>query len=193
MLPAMPTEVTQLLDAIESGDSKAAEELLPLAYSELRKIAAHMMANERAGHTLQPTALVHEAYQRLAGPDGEERSWESRGHFFSAAAEAMRRILIENARRKACKKRGANAQRTTFDEERFEIPVPSEQILAVDEALGKLEETSPDLAKIVKLRYFAGMKAPEIASALGTSESTVNRAWKSAKAWLFREISEQQD
>ncbi|YCM45731.1 sigma-70 family RNA polymerase sigma factor [Verrucomicrobiaceae bacterium 227] len=183
-------EVTRILEAVESGDTQAVEKLLPLAYTELRRIAANKMAGERAGHTLQATALVHEAYLRLVGPDGEEVAWNSRGHFFAAAAEAMRRILIESARRKMSKKRGENPEMTSFDEERFETEVPSERLVAVDQALTKLEAESPDIAKIVKLRYFAGMTVPEIAAALGSSESTVNRTWKVAKAWLYREIGE---
>jgi RNA polymerase sigma factor (TIGR02999 family) len=125
------------------------------------------------------------------GTDGAERSWESRGHFFSAAGEAMRRILVEAARKKSRLKRGNNAKPITFDEECFQMDEPSEQLLAVDEALAKLEDVNELLAKIVKLRYFAGMKVAEIAAALGTSESTVNRSWKSAKAWLYREMEDQ--
>lgn len=183
-------EVTRILEAMESGDRQAAEGLLPLAYKELRRIAAHKMASERPGHTLQPTALVHEAYLRLVGPEGEQPHWKSRGHFFAAAAEAMRRILIESARRKMSIKRGENPEMTTFDEEKFEIETPPERLVAVDEALSKLETQNPDFARIVKLRYFAGMTAPEIASALDTSVSSVNRTWKSAKVWLYREIGE---
>lgn len=187
----MDSDVTRILNAVESGDTGAAADLLPLAYAELRRIAASKMANERAGHTLQPTALVHEAYMRLVGPDGEEGAhWNSRGHFFSAAAEAMRRILIGSARRKMSLKRGANPQMTTYDEEQYATEVPDERLVAVDEALTKLEELNPDFAEIVKLRYFAGMTVPEIAAALGSSVSTVNRTWKSAKVWLYREIGE---
>jgi RNA polymerase sigma factor (TIGR02999 family) len=182
-------EVTRILNAAES-DGEAAEQLLPLAYNELRRIAANKMAAERENHTLQPTALVHEAYLRLIGPDGENPDWNSRNHFFSAAAEAMRRILIEHARRKLTLKRGVNPEATEFDEERFEAAMPSEQILAVDEALTELEREHPEFARIVKLRYFAGLSVPEIASLLETSTSTVNRNWKSAKAWLYREIGE---
>lgn len=186
----MSHEVTALLNAIESGNSQAAEELLPLAYKELRQMAQAMMNNERPGHTLQATALVHEAYLRLAGPDGSKKSWECRGHFFAAAAEAMRRILIENARKKSRQKRGANPKRITLDENDFEIDNPSEQLLALDEALSRLEEADNLLAKIVKLRYFAGLTTQEVALAIGKSESTVNRSWKTARTWLFREISE---
>ena len=186
----MSSEANKLLTAIESGDLKAAESLFLLAYRELRQIASSLMRNERAGHTLQSTALVHEAYLRLIGPDGEEKSWQSRGHFFTAAAEAMRRILIEKARSKARKKRGTDAKRITFDEDCFDMEEPAEQLLALDEALCILESAEPLLANIVKLRYFAGMTAPETAVALGTSESTIHRGWKSARAWLLREIKE---
>ena len=183
-------DITRILNAVESGKLEAAEELIPLAYRELRQIAAGKMANERAGHTLQPTALVHEAWMRLAGPEGESPQWNSRGHFFAAAAEAMRRILIESARRKMSAKRGENPERATYHEDRIEASVPSDRLIAVDEALTKLEEQNPEFANIVKLRYFAGMTVPEIAVALDTSESTVNRTWKTAKAWLYRELGD---
>ncbi len=183
------SEVSRILNAAESGDSLAAGPLLPLAYEELRRMASAKMASERAGHTLQPTALVHEAWLRLAGPDGEMRRWESRGHFFAAAAEAMRRILIDSARRRDSKKRGGGAVHTVLDEEQAACEQPPDEMLAVDEALAKLETLHPDFARIVKLRYFAGLTVPEIAAALETSESTVSRAWKSAKAWLHREMT----
>lgn len=186
----MPKDVTQLLSAIESGNSQAAEDLLPLAYNELRRIAQNMMRHERQGHTLQPTALVHEAYLKLVGPDGEERHWKSRGYFFAAAAEAMRRILIENARKKLRHKRGEKAQHITFDENAFVLDEPSEQLLALNDALNRLEQVDPLLEKIVKLRYFAGLKTQEVATVLGKSESTVNRSWKAARAWLFREMTD---
>lgn len=183
-------EITRILKAVEGGDASAAEALLPLAYEELRRIAAGKMAGERAGHTLQPTALVHEAYLRLLGPGGQAVGWNSRGHFFAAAAQAMRRILIESARRKLTSKRGEGAEHTAIDGKEVEFAVPSEEILAVDEALKKLEEEDPHLAKIVALRYFAGMTIPETAAALGVSTSTLDRHWQCAKAWLHREISE---
>lgn len=183
-------EITRILDAVDAGDTAAAEQLLPLAYDELRRIAASKMASERAGHTLQPTALVHEAYLRLAGTDGEQPKWNSRGHFFVAAAEAMRRILIESIRRKQAVKRGGDLVRTTWDEAEYETAVPPENILAVHEALEELEKTHPDLAKIVLMRYFAGMTIEETAGALDTSESTIERQWRAARAWLQREISE---
>ncbi len=181
-------DVTRILNAVENGDTRAAEQLLPLAYQELRQIAANKMASEREGHTLQPTALVHEAYLRLVGDDGNEPQWKSRGHFFSAAAEAMRRILIEHARRKMAQKRGADAPNTEFDDQKFQVELPPKRLLALDEALTKLEQEHPELAQIVKLRYFAGMTVPEMASCLETSTSTVNRSWKTAKVWLYREI-----
>ncbi len=182
-------EVTRLITAVKEGESSAAEELLPLAYDTLRRIAAQKMASERAGHTLQPTALVHEAYLRLLGPEGEQLDWNSRGHFFSAAATAMRRILIESARRKQAAKRGGGVEHTTYDESELAFSTPSDEVLAVDEALKKLEEEDPDLARVVVLRYFAGMTVPETAAALDVSTSTIDRQWRCAKAWLYREIS----
>ena len=158
--------------AVEAGDAEAASRLLP--YEELKRIAAHKMAGEREGHTLQPTALVHEAYLRLLGPDGEQRTWDSRGHFFAAAAEAMRRILIENARRKVRVKRGGDMVRVTWEESQLGIGPPSDELVAVDEALKGLEEEEPKLAEFVKLRYFAGLTVAETASVLGISSRTVN-------------------
>lgn len=184
------SELTRILDAASDGDTEAAEQLLPLAYRELRQIAAQKMVGEREGHTLQPTALVHEAYLRLVGKDGESRRWENRGHFFAAAAEAMRRILIDSARKKNRIKRGGEVHRTTFEESKLEFAVPSDEILAVDEALKLLETQNPEFAKVVKLRYFAGLTIPETAHALGVSESTVQRTWTSARAWLYREIAD---
>ena len=183
-------DITQLLDAVEKGDTEAGNRLLSATYATLRKIAASKMASERAGHTLQPTALVHEAYLRLLGPDGAGRKWNSEGHFFSAVAEAMRRILIEHARKRQSLKRGGGQVRTTLDEEEIAIDVPDEEILAVHEALTTLEGEDPDLAQIVKLRYFAGLTIPELAAALGTSESSVKRSWRCARAWLIREIGD---
>ena len=184
-------EVAQILEAIESGDTAAAERLLPIAYDELHQMAVHKMTNERAGHTLQPTALVHEAYLKLLGPEGEQRQWNSSGHFFSAAAEAMRRILIENARKKRRIKRGCELERTTWDESKVvEIGPPAEEMIAVNEALKDLEVEDPALAQVVKLRYFAGMTVPETASALGVSPRTVNRQWECARAWLYCQITD---
>ena len=185
------SEVIKLLDAVAEGDSEAGERLFPLVYEELRRIAANKMAGERLDHTLQPTALVHEAYLRLVGPDGTEREWESRGHFFAAAAEAMRRILIDSARRKATEKRGGKNARVTWNEGRFATAMPPEEILMVDEALDRLETQQPDYSEIVKLRYFAGLSVAETAAVLGVSASTVDRKWKAARIWLFREVSKQ--
>jgi RNA polymerase sigma factor (TIGR02999 family) len=184
------SDVTRILDAIEDGDLKAAAELFPVAYEELRRIAANKMGNERGEHTLQPTALVHEAYLRLLGPDGEQRRWNSRGHFFSAAAEAMRRILVESARKKHSLKRGGAHIRTTWDESKFAGEVPSDEIFRVDAALEKLEQVKPEFAKVVKLRYFAGLSIAEAALALDVSESSIDRAWRGARVWLFREIQQ---
>lgn len=184
------SELTRIFRLVAEGDAAAGEHLLPLAYEELRRIAASLMANERDGHTLQPTALVHEAYMRIAGPDGEVGKWNSRGHFFSAAAEAMRRILIESARRKMAKKRGAGAEHTALDNSKVAADSRSEELLAVDAALDKLEEEDQALANIVRLRYFVGMSVPETAAILETSPRTVNRQWECARAWLYREISE---
>jgi len=182
--------ITQILSAIENGDADTAEQLLPRAYTELRSIAAAKMAGERDGHTLQATALVHEAFLRLARPDGSMGRWNSRGHFFAAAAETMRRILVEHARKKKSLKRGGEQQRTSIDEHEPALEERSDEILAVEEALRKLEEEDPHLAELVVLRYFAGLTIQETAAALEVSERTVNRQWACARAWLFREMSE---
>ncbi|YCM45745.1 ECF-type sigma factor [Verrucomicrobiaceae bacterium 227] len=185
--------MTRILDAVERGETQAAEKLLPLAYEELRRMAASKMAAERGSHTLQATALVHEAYLKLLGPEGEGRSWRGKQHFFAAAAEAMRRILIDSARKRQTDKRGGDPERSTWDEARFASELPGDEILAVDEALSKMEFQDPDLAKLVKLRYFAGLSIAETASALGVSESSVDRSWRGARAWLFREISKSRE
>jgi len=182
-------DVTRILEAVEAGDQEAGEQLLSLAYEELRRLAAHQMASEAAGHTLQPTALVHEAYLRLAGPDGAMGGWKSRGHFFTSAARAMRRILIESARRKAAAKRGAGAGHTVFEDSRIQFMVPEDRIFDVEEALQQLEAEDPDLAKVVMLRYHVGLSVPEVAAALGVSSRTVDRQWRCARAWLHRELS----
>jgi len=179
--------------AAESGEAaeNLTEKILPLVYDELRRLAAHRMAGQQPGQTLQATALVHEAYLRLVGQDEPDRQhWDGRGHFFAAAAEAMRRILIDRARQKQSLKRGGDQARTTWDESKVGDAAAPEEILAVDEALTKLHQEDPDLAKIVNLRYFAGMTVPETAAALGVSPSTVDRQWACARAWLFREITE---
>ena len=187
------SEMTQLLHAAESGQEEAVNKLLDVAYTELHKMAVGKMAGEKESHDLQPTALVHEAYLRLFGNGGEAGQaphWNHRGHFFAAAAEAMRRILIENARRRQSQKRGGDVCFTTVSESKLEEKAPDEELLAVDEALGKLQEEEPALALVVKLRYFAGMTVPETAEALGVSARTVNRQWECARVWLFQEISE---
>ena len=184
------SEITRILEAVKNGDRQAAEELLPVTYQELRRIAGHMMANEREGHTLQPTALIHEAYLRLADSEGRQPDWDCRAHFFTAAAEAMRWILIDHARRKLSKKRGGNKGRTPLDKADFEIELPPDELIAIDEALKKLEIENPKAAEVVKLRYFAGMTVPEAATILGIAPRTVDRTWQGAKAWLFRELSD---
>jgi RNA polymerase sigma factor (TIGR02999 family) len=181
------SDVTQILSAIEQGDSHAAEKLLPLVYDELRNLAAHKLANEKPGQTLQPTALVHEAYLRLIG-DGHAQHWSGRGHFFAAAAEAMRRILVESGRRKNTLKRGGERTRVELDE----VAAPEGQIdelLAVSDALDDLEREEPAKAALVKLRYFTGLTLQEAADALGMSRATADRHWGYAKAWLYRRIA----
>jgi RNA polymerase sigma factor (TIGR02999 family) len=182
------SEVTRVLAAIQQGDPQAAGQLLPLVYDELRKLAAHKMSQEAPGHTLQPTALVHEAYLRLVDAD-DARSWQGRGHFFAAAAEAMRRILVDNARRKGRLKRGGDQRRVDLDDVEVAAAGPSEDVLALDEALTKLAETHPEKAELVKLRYFAGLTVDEAAQVLGISTSTADRYWTYARAWLFREVA----
>ena len=181
------SDVTHLLDAMQRGESQAAEALLPRVYEELRRIAAYKMAQESAGHTLQPTALVHEAWLRMIG-DGNER-FAGRAHFFAVAAEAMRRILVESARRKRSLKRGGGAQREELDESHLVLAAPSEEMLAIDEALDRLAAEDPQSANLVKLRYFVGMTMDEAAAALGLPLRTAERLWTYARAWLRREIS----
>jgi len=180
------SDVTHIIDRVQRGEAKAAEELLPLVYEELRKLAAIRLANEPAGQTLQATALVHEAWLRLAGP--EAQVWNSRYHFFAAAAEAMRRILIDNARRKQRPKHGHGWQRVDLDQVNVAIQTDDDTLLLVDEALTCLEQEDPQKAELVKLRYFAGMTIPEAGQALGLSESTAKRIWTYARAFLLREI-----
>jgi len=176
------SEVTRILSAIEQGDPSAAEQLLPLVYDELRKLAAQRLAQEKSGQTLQATALVHEAYLRLV--EGEKaQHWNSRGHFFAAAAEAMRRILVDQARRKLSLRAGGNLQRRPLDQE-IEAPEPSVDLLAVHEALERFQQVDATAAQIVKLRYFAGLTIPQVAEALGISTSTADRSWAYARAWL---------
>jgi RNA polymerase sigma factor (TIGR02999 family) len=181
-------DVTRLLDAIERGEPKAAEELLPLVYEELRKLAAGKMAHEAPGQTLQPTALVHEAWLRLRGD--EQRKWDSRAHFFSAAAEAMRRILIDNARRKKALRHGGGQQRLDIQNLEIAAPGDDDQLLAVSEALDKLAAQDKPKAELVKLRYFVGLTLAEAAEVLQISEPTAKRWWCYARAWLYSEIQQ---
>ncbi len=181
-------DVTRILSAIEQGDPKAPEQLLPLVYEELRKLAAQRLARESPGQTLQATALVHEAYLRLIG--SEMPTWNSRGHFFSAAAEAMRRILIENARRKRAGKHGGDLQRVDLDGVDVPEDAPSEDILAVDEALSRLAAEDPVKAELVKLRYFGGLSVEDAARVLGISRATADRYWAYARVWLFGELND---
>ena len=181
-------DVTRIFSAIEEGDSKAAGELLPLVYEELRRIAAHKMAGESAGHTLQATALVHEAWLRLVGVDHDQPGWKNRAHFFAAAAEAMRRILVESARRKQSLKRGGGAERVDVNESALVLSAPPDELLAVHEALDGLAKEDPVAAELVKLRYFVGMTMEEAASALGLAKRTAESVWTYARVWLHREI-----
>ena len=176
------SDVTQLLSAIEAGDPKAPEHLLPLVYEELRKLAAAKMAREAPGQTLQATALVHEAWLRLAGSD--QQQWRGRSHFFGAAAEAMRRVLIDKARQKASLKRGADQPLDELHESQIDMTAPSDEILAVHDALDALSAEAATAAEVVKLRYFVGMTIPEIAGALEISPRSADRHWLFARAWL---------
>jgi RNA polymerase sigma factor (TIGR02999 family) len=182
------SEVTQILSAIGEGDPHAANQLLPFVYAELRKLAAHRLANQTPGQTLQPTALVHEAYLRLVGDPGGN-DWDNRGHFFAAAAEAMRRILVENARRKGRRKHGGGLARLDLEAaEQAAAPEIREDLLSLDEALTKLASTDPQAARLVELRYFAGLSIPEAARTLGVSPRTADRLWAFARVWLLREV-----
>src|SRR3954452_9200097 len=181
------SDVTRILTAIEQGDANATDELLPLVYNELRRMAAHKMSAERPSHTLQPTALVHEAWLKLV--DSPAQSWQNRAHFFGAAAEAMRRILIASARRKLTQRRGARAAHLNVDEIEIAGPEPDDQLLAVDDALDRFAALEPRQAELVKLRYFAGLKIEEAAEVLGISLATAKRWWTYARAWLFHEVN----
>jgi len=181
-------DVTHILSAIDQGDPHAAEQLLPLVYQELRRLAAEKMAQEKPGQTLQATALVHEAYLRLVDPE-KGQHWNSRGHFFAAAAEAMRRILIGNARQKKSQKHGGHLRRANIEVEGIAGDESPDRFLALDEAVAKLAAIDPQKAEVVKLRYFAGLTACEAAAALGISEVTANRYWTYARAWLQREMT----
>jgi RNA polymerase sigma factor (TIGR02999 family) len=180
------SDVTRILNAIEQGDTGAADKLLPLVYEELRLLAAKKMAQEKRGQTLQATALVHEAYIKLAA--SERQSWKSRTHFFGAAAEAMRRILIENARRKQSQKRGGGRKKVGFDEQHLAIEEPDTDLIALDEALTELGKVDKTKAELVKLCYFAGLTLEQAAKALCISKTTAKRHWKYARAWLFGRI-----
>ena len=181
------SDVTRILNAVEKGDAKAAHELLPLVYEELRRLAAQKMAQETPGQTLQATALVHEAYLRLAGAEG--RNWKGRTHFFAAAAEAMRRILIDTARRKQRVKRGGAYQRGDLDDVDIAVEGPSCDLIALDEALQKLEQKDKAKADLVKLRFFVGLTGKEAANVLGISPSTADEHWAYVRAWLRLEIT----
>ncbi len=182
------SEVTRILSAIEQGDPHAAGELLPLVYDELRQLAAHKLAQERPGQTLQATALVHEAYLRLVGADGAQR-WDGRGHFFPAAAEAMRRILLNRARDRNCQKRGGGWKRADLDRLAVAEDASAEDLLALDDALGRLARENPACAELVKLRFFAGLTQGEAAASLGLARRTADRYWAYARAWLYQVLS----
>jgi RNA polymerase sigma factor (TIGR02999 family) len=186
------TEVTRVLSALELGDPAAAEQLLPLVYDELRRLAAQKLAREKPGQTLQETALVHEAYMRLVGDAeaaaGRGQRWQSRGHFFAAAAEAMRRILVDRAREKRAQKRGGGLKRLDIDAVDLATQASPDQLLAFDDALAKLARTDPAAARLVELRYFAGLAVDEAGKALGMSTATAYRHWKYARAWLHSEL-----
>jgi RNA polymerase sigma factor (TIGR02999 family) len=192
------SDVSRILSAIEQGDPSAAEQLLPLVYDELRRLAAQKLAQEKPGQTLEATALVHEAYLRLVASPGRqsgepEPRWNSRGHFFAAAAEAMRRILIDNARRKQADRRGGQWQRVNLEQVASLAARPGEDVLGLDEALNRLAQQDALKAELVKLRYFAGLSVVEAASALGISRATADRYWAYAKVWLYSAMSGETD
>ena len=180
------SDLTRILQDVSRGHSHGSEELLPLVYEELRKLAAARMAQEASGHTLQPTALVHEAWLRLA--DDSQQQWLNRAHFFGAAAEAMRRILIENARRKSRLKRGGGQLRVDIDELNLAATTPDDRVLLIDEALEQFKAEDPERAKIVLLKFFGGLTNQEVAESLDVTERTVERQWAFAKAWLYEKI-----
>ena len=182
--------ITFILHAAQQGDSGAADQLLPLVYEELRRLAAHKMSNEAAGQTLQPTALVHEAWLRLVG--NQEQQWNGRAHFFGAAAEAMRRILIENARRKGAQRHGGGKARLDVHEIEIAAPAKDEELLALSDALEKFAIRDKKKAELVKLRYFVGFTTEEAAQVLGISVPTADRWWNFSRAWLYEEIERQQ-
>ena len=184
------SDVTQALDAVARGEARAFEELLPLVYQDLRRVAANMLAQEPAGQTLEATALVHEAYVRL-GDSNQEQDWRHRGHYFAAAAEAMRRILVEKARRKQRVKHGGEHQRVELEDDRLVCSIPPDQILALDEALQRFGQEEPEKAQLVKLRFFAGLSLEEAAETLGISRATASRQWTYARAWLHDAVSKE--
>jgi len=186
-LKASMTDITQVLEAARQGDPQAATQLLPLVYTELRKLAAAKMARELPGQTLQPTALVHEAWLRVSGP--AHTNYKNRAHFFGAAAEAMRRILIDNARRKHALRHGGGQARVDLEDADIAAPASDDQLLAVHEALDKLAAEDPAKAELVKLRFFVGLSVEEAAEMLGVSVPTVKRHWAYAKAWLYRQMT----
>lgn len=188
-IPMPTSDVTHILQAMERGDAKAANELLPLVYEELRKLAAVRMAKEAAGHTLQPTALVHEAWLRMVGD--EAAKFQNRAHFFGAAAEAMRRILVDRARQKQALKRGGRLERVDLDGVELASPMPDDELLALDEALDRLATVDTRAAEMVKLCFFVGLTQPEAARELGVSLATAERIWGFARAWLLREVKKQ--
>lgn len=184
------SDVTRLLLAIDTGDESASDELLPLVYQELRKLAASRLANAPPGQSLQPTVLVHEAYLRLVKPD-QPQHWDGRGHFFGAAAEAMRRILVDNARKKQSQRHGGQMRRVDLDLANAASENPGEELLALDEALSRLEKKWPEKAMLVKLRYFAGLTIPEASQALRISTATAERHWRFARAWLRNQLEQE--
>ena len=184
-------DVTRILAAVEQGDPQAAEQLVPHVYEELRRLAAQRLAGEKPGQSLQATALVHEAYLRLVGPGG--RSWYGRGHFFSAAAEAMRRILVENARQKRCLKHGGGRRRQPLDPDGVAAPEAADDLLALDEALTGLAAADPQVAELVKLRYFAGLTIPQAAAQLQISRRTADAWWSYARAWFQAALQEPEE
>ena len=186
------TDVTRILSQIAQGDPSKADQLLPLVYDELRKLAAARLANEKPGQTLQATALVHDAYIRLVDVE-KAQHWDSRAHFFAAAAVAMRRILVEQARFKRRLKRGGERQRVPIEQIELECGLPSEELLALDEAIARLELEDPEKARVVQLRFFVGMNHEEVANALGVSAVTARRHWRYARAWLRREMHDESD
>jgi RNA polymerase sigma factor (TIGR02999 family) len=190
IISADMNEITQVLDRIQKGEASAAEALLPLVYEELRKLAAQRMAQEKPGQTLQPTALVHEAYLRLVDVEQPQR-WDGRGHFFAAAAEAMRRILVERARRKKAVKHGGGRRPLDPDTVAIVAPQKDDDLVAIDEALDRLAALDPVKAELVKLRYFAGLTIEECAEALGISCATVKRYWAYSRVWLFEAINQE--